>query len=194
MFDGFLMSITNKLKKISASLDLYEGKFDEISTDVGTVNTAVSGIGAKVDTVQTTSDEIKSLISSEVASAKSEIISEVVASCSGGEKIPISSQFVDTTSAKSGTYVTALNISGKGTFEGCISATKYLQDGDSGCKIILDGNTIYNTYLVTAIGQSGNISLDFKKSLKIQVAGYKSNISSQDSYSVRAKGHVLFYE
>lgn len=77
MFDGFLMSITNKLKKISASLDLYEGKFDEISTDVGTVNTAVSSVETKVDTVQTTSDEIKSLISSEVNSAKTDILAQL---------------------------------------------------------------------------------------------------------------------
>lgn len=69
MFDGFLMSITNKLKKISASLDLYEGKFDEISADVGAVNTAVSAkakeetvvsLGSKIDVLQSSVDELSS--------------------------------------------------------------------------------------------------------------------------------------
>ena len=72
MFDNLLMSMNSKLKKIMSGLETNEGKIDEISTDVGSVGTSVA-------TVQSTSDEIKALIGTEIATQLSALESNVIA-------------------------------------------------------------------------------------------------------------------
>lgn len=77
MFDNLLMSMNSKLKKIMSVLETNEGKIDEISTDVGFVGTSVA-------TVQSTSDEIKALIGTEIATQLSALEANVISAMSGG--------------------------------------------------------------------------------------------------------------
>lgn len=72
MFDNLLMSMNSKLKKIMSGLETNEGKIDEISTDVGSVGTSIA-------TVQSTSDEIKALIGTEIATQLSALEANVIA-------------------------------------------------------------------------------------------------------------------
>lgn len=77
MFDNLLMSMNSKLKKIMSGLETNEGKIDEISTDVGSVGTSVA-------TVQSTSDEIKALIGTEIATQLSALEANVIAAMPSG--------------------------------------------------------------------------------------------------------------
>lgn len=75
MFDNLLMSMNSKLKKIMSGLETNEGKIDEISTDVGSVGTSVA-------TVQSTSDEIKALIGTEIATQLSTLKTDIISAIS----------------------------------------------------------------------------------------------------------------
>lgn len=77
MFDNLLMSMNSKLKKIMSGLETNEGKIDEISTDVGSV-------GISVATVQSTSDEIKALIGTEIATQLSTLQANIIAAMPSG--------------------------------------------------------------------------------------------------------------
>lgn len=77
MFDNLLMSMNSKLKKIMSGLETNEGKIDEISTDVGSVGTNVAA-------VQSTSDEIKALIGTEIATQLSALEANVIAAMPSG--------------------------------------------------------------------------------------------------------------
>ena len=73
MFDNLIMSMNSKLKKVISGLETNEGKIDEISTDVVSI--------------QSTSDDIKALIGTEIATQLSTLQSNIIAamnSSSGG--------------------------------------------------------------------------------------------------------------
>ena len=84
MFDEFYMKIFSKLKEILEKLNLYDGKFSEISTKVDNTNTAVESVSTDIATVQIASNEIKSLIGTAISTQLSTLQKNIIAAMPSG--------------------------------------------------------------------------------------------------------------
>lgn len=102
MFDNFLMSMNNKLKKIIQKLDNEKTVIDKIDNNVETVNTNLA-------TVQSTSDEIKALIGTEIATQLSVLKDEIVAAIGSNSNSVIKSIQRGTTTGTTVTLAQSVN-------------------------------------------------------------------------------------
>ena len=148
-------------------------------------------------------DDVQSILSamgnvankSDVNNLKNSLVESV---SNSAFQVPVASAIVvDTQSSESNKYVTAVNYQGKGVFWGGLYFDRYASS-NSGTTIIVDGNTIVNTYKTPTVGQyvcAGHtiLQIPFEKSLVIKVAGKNSNISGDPDYYVGVYGHILTY-